>query len=93
MLRREQDEQLDGLHDAIVRLGDLSMHISREVEEQGVMMREVEEEMDETNEAMEATTRRIKEFIDSNGGPRWCCLATALTVIALFLLFLIILGA
>ena len=89
MERKKQDENLDVLHDSVHRLGEISVEISNELDEQNKMLEELGDDIDRSQGAMDNIARKTKELVELSGGPGYCCMITALSAIA-FILFLLI---
>jgi hypothetical protein len=86
-----QDAALDMMAANLDRLGEVSGAIHTELAAQGRVLSDVEERVDAVEEAVKEATKKVKEIVDKNGGPKWCgtivvlsLVLAVLTYIALF---------
>ncbi|RLN75190.1 hypothetical protein BBJ28_00010800 [Nothophytophthora sp. Chile5] len=73
MERLKQDENLDELHSAVKRLGDMSLNISTELDTQNKcvgrpMLDDLSDDTDKAKQALEAVTKQTQELIRQSGG-------------------------
>jgi syntaxin 8 len=87
---RDQDEQLDALGSSVARLGEMSLGISKEIDTQNRMLSSLENEIDNNSAKANDLTQRTKDLINRSGGSKSFCLIVFLTLILLFLIFLVI---
>lgn len=88
-LLQEQDSGLEMLAQSAERLGQMSMGISEELEAQNRILNDMEDEFDTASENLDFVTRQTKKFIKEAGGTQNCIVIVSLTLVVIFLLFLI----
>ena len=91
-LMKKQDEGLDFLSQSAERLGQMSLEISDELNQQNKMLDDMENDLDNTAEELDLVTRKTKEFIKISGGEKNCMVIMILSIIILVLLFFLIYG-
>eukprot|EP00934_Nitzschia_sp_Nitz4_P008324 Nitzschia sp. Nitz4//scaffold344_size17659//12296//12867//NITZ4_008812-RA/size17659-snap-gene-0.36-mRNA-1//-1//CDS//3329548615//8314//frame0 len=89
-LMKRQDEGLDHLSATVLRLGEMSMGISDELNQQNKMLESMETELDEAGEDLDMVTRKTKEFIQQAGGTKNCIIIVTLSLIVLILFFVLL---
>jgi SNARE domain len=85
-----QDQGLEMLAQSAERLGQMSMTISDELNQQNTMLDEMDTDLDTAGENLDYVTKKTKEFIDKAGGTKNCLIIAALAGIAVVLFFLIL---
>lgn len=85
-----QDQGLDILAQSAERLGQMSMTISDELNQQNKMLDEMDSDLDIAGENLDYVTRKTKEFIDKAGGTKNFLIIAALTGVIVVLFFLIL---
>ncbi len=66
-LHRQQDEQLEDIEQAVTRLGRVGLTIHEELESQGRMLEELEEDVDTTSSRLKATQKKVMDVIKRSG--------------------------
>ena len=92
VLMKMQDAGLDALSESVLRLGEMSNGISDELGQQNKMLDSMETDLDTAGEELDIVTRSTKQLIAKSGGMSTFCLIVTLSIVVLFLLFLIIYG-
>lgn len=89
LLMQEQDETLDVLGDAVVRVGEMAENIHEEIEMQNQMLNELDEDMTKVEEELGMVMGKLAVFLKTKNK---CHLRTILTLslIVVVLLFLVI---
>ena len=72
------------------RLGQLSMNIHDELNQQNKMLDEMDNDLETAGENLDIITRKTKELIEKSGGKGNCMLILCLIVTAVVLFLLII---
>jgi SNARE domain len=85
-----QDQGLEMLAQSAERLGQMSMTISDELNQQNKMLDEMDTDLDTAGENLDYVTKKTKEFIDKAGGTKNCLIIAALAGIVVVLFFLIL---
>ncbi|CAH0481152.1 unnamed protein product [Peronospora belbahrii] len=88
--RQRQDENLDDLHTAVKRLGDISLNISTELETQNKMLDDLSDDTDNAKQALEIVTKQTQELIKQSGGMKSFIVIIVLVLILLLLTYLVI---
>lgn len=65
--RRRQDEDLDDLSQSVARLGNVGLTIGEELDAQGKMLDELEEDVDGTTTRLAAAQRKLTQVIKKSG--------------------------
>ena len=87
---QQQDQGLEMLSQSAERLGQLSMNIHDELNQQNKMLDEMDNDLEDAGENLDMITRKTKELIEKSGGKVNCMLIACLTVIAVVLFLLIL---
>lgn len=87
---KEQDDSLEALGSSVLRLGQLSLGISEEIDSQNLMLNKLEVDVEKANESVDRLTQTTKLMVKKAGGKRNFCIVVTLTLILLFLIFLVI---
>ena len=66
-LCRRQDEDLDELSESVARLGNVGLTIGEELDAQGKMLEELEEDVDGTTTRLAAAQRKLTQVIKKSG--------------------------
>lgn len=90
MKMREQDSNLEALGSSVLRLGDLSLNISKEIELQNRMLGTLETETDNARDKVDILTKKTKEIIKKSGGMKNFCVIVVLVAILIVLTLLVI---
>ena len=85
-----QDEHLDELHASVKRLGDITLHITGEIEDQNRLIDDLDKEVEDAASGMSLATQRTKKFIEDHGGNTWCCMVMCLFALLCVLTFLVL---
>lgn len=86
----EQDDNLDLLGSSVLRLGDLSLSMSKEIELQNRMLEDLEADTDAARDKVDTLTKKTREIVKRSGGPRTFCLIVVLVLILVVLTLLVI---
>lgn len=87
---REQDENLDALGGSVLRLGQISLSISQEIDSQNALLNKLDGDIETANDNITRITESTKAMVKKAGGPKTFCIIIALWVVLLFLVFLFI---
>jgi syntaxin 8 len=87
---RQQDENLDALGGSVLRLGQISLSISQEIDSQNKLLTVLDEDMETANDNIARITESTKAMVKKAGGPKTFCIIVALWIVLLFLVFLFI---
>lgn len=87
---KEQDENLESLGNAVARLGDLSLTISKEIDTQNRLLTSLESEVDSAHEKADFLTQKTRELVKKAGGKRNFCTIIILSLILIALVLLVI---
>ena len=85
----KQDASLDTLHGAVKRLGDYSLAISDELDEQNAMLDALDEDVEHAQLTMDAVTKKTKELIRKSGGVGYFSVIVCLLIVVMVLLYLV----
>lgn len=88
-IMRHQDEQLDELAGAVQRIGNMGRDMHIELEEQGQLLDNLGEEMEDTSSRMKRVRQSLDRFIEETG-PRQFCTIVWLSVTFLVLTVLVV---
>jgi predicted nuclease with TOPRIM domain len=72
----KQDQNLDALHSAVSRLGEMGMTINDELDDQNRMIDELGTDMDKASNSLEMVTAKTKELVKASGQlllRNWMC--------------------
>ena len=87
---QQQDQGLEMLSKSAERLGELSMNIHDELNQQNQMLDEMDKDLENAGENLDIITKKTKELIEKSGGKGNCMLIVCLTIIAVVLFLLIL---
>jgi len=87
---QKQDQGLEMLSQSAERLGQMSMNIHDELNQQNMMLDDMDQDLEEAGENLDLVTRKTKELIEKSGGKGNCMLILCLSITAVVLLLLII---
>ena len=87
---QQQDQGLEMLSQSAERLGQLSMNIHDELNQQNKMLDEMDNDLEDAGENLDMITRKTKELIEKSGGKGNCMLIVCLSVVAVVLFLLIL---
>lgn len=85
----QQDDALEMLSRSVTRIGDASLAISHELDDQNKMLSELDDDLEHASEGVDMITRRTIELIRKSGGTRWFLLILVLVLILALLVFLV----
>lgn len=90
-LIQEQDIQLDSIHDTMRNLNQQAAMMGNELEEQGYMLDQFEDELDNVDNKLSRGVKRINRFIEQNKdrGSDWCI---GILVVALCILLILVIA-
>ncbi|CAN0103684.1 unnamed protein product, partial [Ectocarpus fasciculatus] len=86
----EQDKHLDILEVSLKRLGNLGKGIKDELELQNKMLNELEDDVERGAVDLESVQGKLDYMVKKAGGPKYCAIITALSLILALLVFLFI---
>ncbi|KAK6457064.1 member of the syntaxin family of t-snares [Scheffersomyces xylosifermentans] len=88
---QEQDVQLDSIHQTMKNLNQQAALMGNELEEQGFMLDELDEELDHVDNRLQRGMKRINVFIEKNRerGSDWCI---GILVVALCILLILVIA-
>lgn len=89
-LMEQQDAGLEMLGQSAVRLGQMSLQISEELEFQNQMLTDMDDQLETAQEELDIVTRQTQAFIRASGGTRNCVVIAVLSVTVVVLIFLIL---
>ncbi|KAI8471517.1 MAG: Qc-snare protein, Tlg1/Syntaxin 6-family [Monoraphidium minutum] len=85
LIMKQQDHELEDIEQAVTRLGRVGLTIHEELESQGRMLDELDEDVDTTHSRLRATQKKIMDVIRKSGTT------TQLGVIAFLVVVLLVL--
>ena len=90
MKRQEQNQSLDLLGESVTRLGNLSLSISKEIDDQNRMLDELQDDIDTAQDGANRLTKTTAALVKAAGG--WHCfwLITFLIVVLVILTLAVI---
>ncbi len=88
LIVRRQDDELDDISTSIQRIGQVGLTIGEELETQGKMLEELEEDVEGTNSRLAAAQRKMNQVLKKAGVKGQMIIIAILTVL-LIILFLI----
>uniref|UniRef100_M4BQI2 t-SNARE coiled-coil homology domain-containing protein n=1 Tax=Hyaloperonospora arabidopsidis (strain Emoy2) TaxID=559515 RepID=M4BQI2_HYAAE len=88
--RQKQDENLDELHSAVRRLGDMSLNISTELDTQNKMLDDLSDDTDRAKQMLAIVSKQTQELIKQSGGVKTCVVIIVLVLILLLLTYMVI---
>lgn len=88
---RDQDLQLDSIHETMRNLNQQATLMGGELEDQGMMLDELDQDLDRVDSRVQRGLKRIEWFIEKNRerGSDWCI---AILVVALVVLLILIIA-
>lgn len=87
---QRQDQGLEMLSQSAARLGELSMGIHDELNQQNQMLDDMEKDLEDAGENLDMITKKTKELIEKSGGKGNCMLIVCLTFVCVVLFLLIL---
>lgn len=87
---QQQDQGLEMLSQSAARLGELSMGIHEELNQQNQMLDDVDNDLEDAGENLDMITRKTKDLIEKSGGKGNCMLILCLALVCLVLFLLIL---
>ena len=88
--RKRQDDSLEALGGSVLRLGQLSLGISEEIDSQNKLLEGLDTDLDTANQNVDRITQMTKALVKKSGGSRGFCIIIVLSIILVFLVFLCI---
>ena len=88
--RKRQDDSLEALGGSVLRLGQLSLGISEEIDSQNKLLEGLDADLDTANQNVDRITQMTKALVKKSGGSKGFCILIILSVILVFLVFLCI---
>ncbi|KAJ3043814.1 Syntaxin-6 [Rhizophlyctis rosea] len=90
MLMRQQDEQMDDVYDTVVGLKDIATVMGNELEDQTLLLRDMESQVDTTAGKLQLGIRRMNDFIKANSSSKQQYCIIVLIIILVILLIMVI---
>lgn len=87
---KEQDDSLEALGGSVLRLGQLSLGISEEIDHQNNMLNKLEVDLETANDNVGRLTQTTKAMVKKAGGSKNLCIIISLVIVLLILTFLVI---
>ena len=87
---KEQDDSLESLGSSVLRLGQMSLNISEELDCQNNLLNKLEVDLETANENVDRLTKTTRAMVKKAGGPKSLCLIIVLIAVLLFLIFLVV---
>jgi t-SNARE complex subunit (syntaxin) len=84
--REAQDAKLDQMSKSLDRLSEMAKTISTELDTQAIMMKDIDEKMDETQVKMDSATQRIYKLL-KKVPSKSCAIISGLVVILIIVLY------
>mmetsp|Transcript_23706 Transcript_23706/g.51770 ORF Transcript_23706/g.51770 Transcript_23706/m.51770 type:complete len:242 (-) Transcript_23706:446-1171(-) len=81
MLMRQQDHELDQLSESVNRLGAVSLTISQELDDQGALLDELDEDLEGVRARLGAVQRKLTHVIKKSGIRGQICMIVFLLVL------------
>uniref|UniRef100_A0AAV1U9E1 t-SNARE coiled-coil homology domain-containing protein n=1 Tax=Peronospora matthiolae TaxID=2874970 RepID=A0AAV1U9E1_9STRA len=88
--RQKQDENLDELHLAVRRLGDMSLNISTELDTQNKMLDDLSDDTDRAKQTLAIVSKQTQELVKQSGGVKTFVIIVVLVLILLLLTYMVI---
>lgn len=82
---KKQDLDLDDIEQAVIRIGRQGREIGNELHEQGVMLEELDQDVDTTSSRLKAAQKKMSEIIKKSGSNTQLVLIVALIIILIVL--------
>ena len=89
MPRRQQDDDLDQLGEHVTRIGQVGLTIRDELDVQGHMLSELEQDTDETQTRLQAAQKKVDHLLRKAGLKGQFCIMMFLLVVLIVLILLI----
>lgn len=87
-IMRRQDEELEHLKNAVERIGEMGLGMHETLEEQGQLLDQLGDDMDDTMSRFKVVRRRLDRFVEETG-PKQFCTILILAATFIFLTFLV----
>ena len=87
---KKQNSNLDVLSSAVLRLGELSLSISKEIDDQNKMIDQLDEHVENNQQASNNLIRQTKELVKKSGGCQNFVIIVVLSIILIFLFYLVL---
>lgn len=81
---------MEMLSQSAERLGQMSMNIHDELNQQNMMLDDMDKDLEEASENLDMITKKTKELIEISGGKGNCMLIVCLITTVVVLLMLIV---
>ena len=92
LIMRDQDQQLDQVYHTVVNMKNIAKEMGQELESQEVLIDNMSQKVDGTNDRLRAAQNRIKQILQAEGVDNktfWIIVALSLVVLILFVVVLI----
>ena len=89
-LIERQDDQLDDLHAAVSRVGQMGRTIGEELGSQAEMLNDLDSHMDSTQARMRSATKKIKKLIEKSRG---CQLGIIVFLLVILILLMVLISS
>lgn len=87
---RDQENGLDVLSNSVLKLGEMSLNISKEIDLQNRMLNSLEDDVSDANDQANIITKRTQELIKKSGGTRNFCVIVVLTITLVILILAVL---
>lgn len=84
-LMRQQDDDLDELSQHVSQIGQIGLTIHEELESQGQLLEELDEDLDATTNRLAAAQKKVEVVLKRAGAKGQMCIIVVLTVILVLL--------
>lgn len=88
LIMKQQDNELEDIEQAVTRLGRVGLTIHEELESQGRMLDELDEDVDTTHSRLKATQKKILDVIKKSGTTTQLAVIVFLVIVLLVLVVL-----
>ena len=89
---RQQDQQLDKLHENVKIVGQIGQQIGDEIEKQQIILDEMGEQVDNTDIRIQSSRRKIDEIIEKSSNWKigtFICFLVIVLIIIIILIFVL----
>jgi hypothetical protein len=87
---KQQNESLSMLESSVLRLGQLSLNISQEIDDQNRMLTKLDEDTEIAQNRSNVLLKATNYLIKRSGGPKICCTIVGLSLVLIVLILLVI---
>ena len=88
--RRRQDDQLDDLSTHVVRIGELGREMGQELQLQGALLDELDQEVEGTSTRLQAAQKKVEFVLKKAGAKGQLLIIGFLIVVLVVLVFLLL---